>query len=295
MLRKCLSVVLGFYLVCVILIAPTATNANPAKWPQKVRFGLMPNEGGGDVVDRFKPLIDHLQNVLGIEVEAISASDYAGIITGMAHKHIEIAYLGPKSYVEAAVRANAQAVALETVEIGVKGYYGTILSKKGSGIKALEQAKGRKFAFVEPNSTSGYLVPMVLFKRDLKVEPEQYFSKVLFSGSHDASILGVKNGTIDVAATNDLMLNRAAEKGLVSLDDFNVIWKGDLIPGSPICVRSDLPESFKAALCGALMMFNSDKMGLKKIQIAGYVPCDDSAYDSIRYLKKLKAELKKVK
>jgi len=294
MSKKCLSAVLGFCLVCLILV-PTAANADPAKWPQKVRFGLMPNEGGGDVIDRFKPLINHLQSVLGIEVEAISASDYAGIITGMAHKHLEFAYLGPKSYVEAAVRANAQAVALETVEIGVKGYYGTILSKKGSRIKTIEQAKGRVFAFTEPNSTSGYLVPMVLFKRDLKVEPEQYFSKVQFSGSHDASILGLKNGTIDVAATNDLMLNRAAEKGLVSLDDFNVIWKGDLIPGSPICVRSDLPESFKAALCGALMMFNSNKMGLQKIQIAGYVPCDDSTYDTIRYLKKIKAELKRVK
>lgn len=294
MSRTCLSAILSLCLVCLILV-PTTTNANPAKWPKKVRFGLMPNEGGGDVIDRFKPLINHLESVLGVEVEGISASDYAGIITGMTHKHIEFAYLGPKSYVEAANKANAQAVALETVKIGVKGYYGTILSKKGSGIKTIEQAKGRIFAFTEPNSTSGYLVPMVLFKRDLKVEPEQYFSKVQFSGSHDASIIGVKNGTIDVVATNDLMLNRAVEKGLVSLDDFNVVWKGDLIPGSPICVRGDLPESFKAALCGALMMFNSDKIGLQKIQIAGYVPCDDSDYDLIRYLKRLKAELKRVK
>jgi len=294
MLKKCLTAVLNFCIICLILV-PLAANANPAQWPQKVRFGLMPNEGGGDVVDRFKPLINHLQSVLGVEVEAISASDYAGIITSMAHNHLEFAYLGPKSYVEAVNIANAQAVALETVKIGVKGYYGTILSKKGSGIKTIEQAKGRKFAFVEPNSTSGYLVPMVLFKRDLKVTPEQYFSKVQFSGSHDASILGIKNGNIDVAATNDLMLNRAVEKGLVSLDDFNVIWKGELIPGSPICVRGDLPESFKAALCGALMMFNSNKTGLQKIQIAGYEPCDDTAYDSIRYLKRLKAELKKVK
>ena len=291
MSKKRLLIPVGFFLIWVMLI-PAAVGANPADWPKSVRMGLIPTEGGADIVERFKPVIDHLESVLGIEVEGQSASDYAGIITAMAHKHIEFAYFGPKSYTDAANKANAQAVALEMGEEGQKGYYGFIISKKGSGIKTLEQAKGRLFAFNDPNSTSGYLVPMVLFKRDLKVKPEQYFSHVKWSGSHGASILGVKNATIEVASTNDIDLRRMAEKGQVSLDDFNILWKSDLIPGSPMCVRGDLPESLKAAFCGALMMFNSNKMGLKKLQIGGYAPCDDSAYDTIRYLKKLKAELK---
>jgi phosphonate transport system substrate-binding protein len=59
-----------------------------------------------------------------------------------------------------------------------------------------------------------------------------------------------------------------------------------------MCVRGDLPDSLKAAFCGALMMFNGDKIGLQKLQVGGYAYCDDSTYDPIRYLKKLKAELK---
>ena len=281
-------------IVCVALtmFAATFANANPADWPKKVRIGLIPTEGGADIISRFKPLIDHLENVLGIKVEGKSASDYAGIITAMTHKHIEFAYFGPKSYTDAANKANAQAVALEMGESGKKGYYGVIISKKGSGIKTLEQAKGHGFAFNDPNSTSGYLVPMVLFKRDLNVDPKKYFSHVKWSGSHGASILGVKNGTIEVASTNDIDLRRMAEKGQVSYDEFNIIWTSNLIPGSPMCVRGDLPDSLKAAFCGALMMFNSDKMGLQKLQIGGYTYCDDSTYDPIRYLKKLKAELK---
>lgn len=285
-----------FMMVCsfvvLMMIAVTFANANPANWPKKVRIGLIPTEGGADIIARFKPLINHLESVLGIEVEGKSASDYAGIITAMAHKHIEFAYFGPKSYTDAANKANAQAVALEMGESGQKGYYGVIISKKGSGIKTLEHAKGRGFAFNDPNSTSGYLVPMVLFKRDLKVDPKKYFKHVKWSGSHGASILGVKNGTIEVASTNDIDLRRMAEKGQVSTDDFNILWTSDLIPGSPMCVRGDLPESLKAAYAGALMMFNSDKMGLQKLQIGGYTHCDDSTYDPIRYLKKLKAELK---
>ncbi|MDY6792756.1 MAG: phosphonate ABC transporter substrate-binding protein [Thermodesulfobacteriota bacterium] len=285
-----------FMMVCsfvvLMMVAVTFANANPANWPKKVRIGLIPTEGGADIIARFKPLINHLESVLGIEVEGKSASDYAGIITAMTHKHIEFAYFGPKSYTDAANKANAQAVALEMGESGQKGYYGVIISKKGSGIKTLEQAKGHGFAFNDPNSTSGYLVPMVLFKRDLKVDPKKYFKHVKWSGSHGASILGVKNGTIEVASTNDIDLRRMAEKGQVSNDDFNILWTSDLIPGSPMCVRGDLPESLKAAYAGALMMFNSDKMGLQKLQIGGYTHCDDSTYDPIRYLKKLKAELK---
>ena len=291
MIIKRLLIVLS---MCVVLtmFAATFASADPHYWPKKVRIGLIPTEGGADIIARFKPLIDHLERVLGIEVEGKSASDYAGIITAMTHKHIEFAYFGPKSYTDAANKANAEAVALEMGESGQKGYYGVIISKKGSGIKTLEQAKGRGFAFNDPNSTSGYLVPMVLFKRDLKVDPKKYFKHVKWSGSHGASILGVKNGTIEVASTNDIDLRRMAEKGQVSYDEFNIIWTSNLIPGSPMCVRGDLPDSLKAAFCGALMMFNGDKIGLQKLQIGGYAYCDDSTYDPIRYLKKLKAELK---
>jgi phosphonate transport system substrate-binding protein len=290
--KKALVVMVLVGLLGALLSCPFAARANPTDWPKKVRIGLIPTEGGADIVERFKPLIDHLQRTLGVEIEPQSASDYAGIITAMAHKHIELAYLGPKSYVEAAERADAQAVALECDKDGTQGYHSLIISKKGSGINTMEQAKGHLFAFNDPNSTSGYLVPMVLFKRDLNVDPEKYFKEVKWSGSHGASILGVKNGTIEVASTNDVDLNRMAEKGQVSLDEFNILWKSEIIPGSPMCVRKDLPESFKAAFTGALMMFNANKAGLEKLQIGGYASANDSNYDVIRYLEKLKAELK---
>jgi phosphonate transport system substrate-binding protein len=264
-------------------------------WPRKIKIGLIPTEGGADIIVRFKPLIDHLQKTLGVEVEPFSASDYAGIITAMAHKHIDFAYFGPKSYVEASARANAQALAIELDKNGAKGYYGILITKKNSGITTVEAAinNGKSFAFTDPNSTSGCLVPSVLFYRDLKTSPEKLFKEVSFSGSHGASILAVKNGKIEVAATNNIDLNRMIEKGAVSRDDFNFIWRSELIPGAPMCGRKDLPESLKAAFTGALMSFNFDKAGIEKLQNGGYAPVDDKNYDVIRYMKRLKAELQK--
>lgn len=281
------GIVLGF----VLMLGASVSMANPDVWPKTVRIGLIPTEGGADIVKRFEPLIQHLEKTLGIKVEAQSASDYAGVITAMAHKHIDFAYLGPKSYVEASEKAGAIALAMEKDTSGEPGYYGVIIAKKGSGIEKLEDAKGKVFAFTDPNSTSGYLVPNLLFYRDLKVDPKQYFKEVKFSGSHGASILAVKNGSIDVAATNNIDINRMSEKGQASWDEFTVLWKSELIPGSPMCARKDLPESLKAAFTGALMMFNANKTALEKLQIGGYGPADDAVYDVIRYLNQLKKQL----
>jgi phosphonate transport system substrate-binding protein len=277
----------------LLLLASTAFGTS--NWPQKVKVGLIPTEGSADIIQRFKPLMDHLEKTLQIKVEPFSASDYAGIITAMAHKHIDFAYFGPKSYVEAAARANAQALAIELDKSGARGYYGVLITKKASGIKTLDQAlnNGYTFAFTDPNSTSGCLVPSVLFYRDLEKPPEKLFKEVSFSGSHGASILAVKNNKVDVAATNNIDLDRMAEKGAVAKDDFNYIWRSELIPGAPMCARKDLPESLKAAFTGALMSFNYDTAGIKKIQNGGYAPVDDSTYDVVRYMKRLKAELQK--
>ena len=278
--------------LCLTMLAGANVSATE-QWPDKIRLGLIPTEGGADIQVRFKPLIDHIEEQLDIKVESFSASDYAGIITAMAHKHIDFAYFGPKSYVEASARAGAQALALELGKNGAKGYYGILITNKKSGITALEQAtnKTHTFAFTDPNSTSGCLVPSVLFYRDLKTPPENLFKEISFSGSHGASILAVKNNKIELAATNNIDFNRMVEKGAISKDDFNIIWTSELIPGSPMCGRKDLPTSLKAAFTGALMSYNFNKKGLDKLQIGGYAPVDDATYDVIRYMKQLKAKL----
>ncbi len=107
------------------------------------------------------------------------AGDYAGVITGMQFGHIDIAYLGPKSYVEAANRAGAEAIVLEKDLNGIPGCHGLILSKRGSGLKTIEDLKGKTWAFTDPHSTSGTLVLTVYFNT-IHIDPHQYFSKVIF-------------------------------------------------------------------------------------------------------------------
>jgi phosphonate transport system substrate-binding protein len=263
------------------------------KWPDKITFGVIPVAGSTSMKENFGPLTDFLSKQLGIKVEMKLAGDYTSIITGMQHNHIDVAYLGPKSYVEAAKRANAEALVVEVDgESGLPGYRGTIITKKGSGLKTLADIKGKTWAFTSSQSTSGTLVPTVMFSK-AGINPKEYFSKVLYSGGHEASILSIKAGKIDAASTNNLDFNRGVGKHW-NKDDFNVIWTSDLIPGAPVAARKDLPSSLKMALKGAFLSYN-DAEGLKRLKNKGFIKGDDSVYDSVRALMKLKKQLKNKK
>lgn len=264
--------------------------ANPSEWPKEVNFGVIPVAGATSVKDTFGELSSYLEKKLGVKVNLQTAGDYAGVITAMQHNHVQIAYFGPESYVEAQKRANAEILAVEIgEETGLPGYYGMIITKKDSGLNTLEDIKGKKWAFTSSNSTSGTLVPTVMFYKK-NIKPEEYFSKVLYSGGHEASILSVKAGNVDAASTNNLDFNRGLGRNW-SKDDFNIIWQSELIPGSPVTARADLPASFKKAVKDALLSYD-DKEGLSKLKLKGFAETKDSDYDSVRDLIKLKKELK---
>ncbi len=277
-------------LALVLALSTVVSYASPKEWPEELTFGVIPVAGSTSMKENFGPLTDYLTDALGVKVKMQLAGDYTGIIEAMRFKKIDFAYLGPKSYVEAAKRAGAEAVVVEVdASSGLPGYRGFIITKKGSGLKTLEDIKGTKWAFTSSQSTSGTLVPTVMFAKK-GIDPKKYFSKVVYSGGHEASILSVRNGKVDAASTNNLDFNRGLGKQWKE-DDFNIIWISNLIPGSPMAVRKDLPNSLKLAIKGAFLQYK-DKEGLSRLKIDGYIDGDDSVYDSIRELNELKKKLK---
>ena len=265
--------------------------AKEATWPEKISFGVIPVAGSTSMTKMFSGLTSHLQASLGIKVKLQMAGDYTGVISAMQHKHIEFAYLGPKSYVEAAKRAGAEAIAAEVSNnMDTPGYYGLIISKKGSGLKTIDDLKNKRWAFTSSNSTSGTLLPMIYFLK-MGIKPKEYFSKVLYSGGHEASILSLKAGRIDAVATNTLDFARG--EGLHwKQEDFNIIRRSQMIPSSLIAVRSDIPATLKQAIKEALLSYK-DKEGLAKMNIKRFESVDDSHYDTIRELIIMKKNWKK--
>ena len=185
-------------------------------------------------------LLDALEKNLGMKVQGFVAADYNGVIEAMRSNHVEVAYLGPFSYVLGTTVADIEAFATaETSKSGRTFYHSQIITRKDSGIKDIKDLKGKTFAFVDPSSTSGHLFPKAgLIK--LGIDPDTYFGRVLFTGSHDANALAVANKRVDAATIADRIFDAAVQKNLVKREDIHVVWSSDPIPESPTCWRKNL-------------------------------------------------------
>lgn len=274
-----------------LLAAPALVRAQT----KLVRVGLIPSEDSRAMLESSAQLLAALQKNLGITVQGFVASDYNGVIEAMRSNHVDVAYLGPFSYVLGTTVAAIEAFATaETAKSSRSFYRSQIIARKDSGISDWKGLKGRTFAFVDPSSTSGHLFPKAGLMK-LGFDPEKDFGRVLFTGSHDANALAVANKRVDAATIADRILDAAVQKKLVDRADLQVVWESDPIPESPTCWRKNLPEELKANIKSAFLNIR-DITWADQGKLNRFVETNDQAYDIIRETAKvLKLDLTKMK
>src|SRR5262252_6307863 len=282
----------------LLTLAGPARAADPT-WPKEMTFALLSTENAAEITRRWGPILAQLESDLGVKIKPVTATDYRGTIEALKFKKAELGHLGPKSYVAASANnyANVEPIAQLQLANGSLGYRSCLIVHTDSDIFSPEDLAGKTFAFNDPNSTSGYLVPSAFFMMELNVDPKKYFSKVTFSGSHEASILAVAAKKVEVASTNLPDLQQLTRENKVPRGGLRVIWVSKLIPNDPIVVRKDLPASLKAAVQESLLSMRArDPEAFKEIGawLGGFVPADDGKYQVIRELnetaKKLAAQ-----
>lgn len=274
-----------------LLAAPALVRAQT----KLVRVGLIPSEDSRAMLESSAQLLAALQKNLGITVQGFVASDYNGVIEAMRSNHVDVAYLGPFSYVLGTTVAAIEAFATaETAKSSRSFYRSQIIARKDSGINDWKGLKGRTFAFVDPSSTSGHLFPKAGLMK-LGFDPEKDFGRVLFTGSHDANALAVANKRVDAATIADRILDAAVQKKLVDRADLQVVWESDPIPESPTCWRKNLPQELKANIKSAFLNIR-DITWADQGKLNRFVETNDQAYDIIRETAKvLKLDLTKMK
>jgi phosphonate transport system substrate-binding protein len=282
-----------------ILAMVGAAGATDPSWPKEVTFGLLSTENAAEITRRWAPILAQLEKDLGVKVKSVTATDYRGTIEALKFKKAELGHLGPKSYVEASTNnyANVEPIAQLQLANGSLGYRSCLIVHADSDIFSPEDMAGKTFAFNDPNSTSGYLVPSAFFMMELGVDPKKHFSKVTFSGSHEASILAVSAKKVEIASTNLPDLQQLTRENKVPRGALRVIWVSKLIPNDPIVVRKDLPASFKSAIQESLTTMRArNPEAFKEIGawVGNFVAADDGKYQVIRDLnetaKKLAAQ-----
>jgi phosphonate transport system substrate-binding protein len=263
-------------------------------WPQTLTYAAVPSEASKDATQRYAPLVAHLEKTLGLKVKFQNGADYTAVILAQKSKQVDIADYGANSYLDAVEQTgnNVEALVIPDNVKGGASYKSIIMVKGDSPIKDIAGAKGKTFAFVDPESTSGYLIPMVYFLKDLKTKPEEYFSKVIFAGTHENSILAVAKGTVEVGASNDQNYQTALDKGAIKASDVRIIWTSKPIPNGPTAIRKDLPESLRKAVKAAFLAFK-DPQALDGFNIKGYLEVAEKDFDPIRDAREVKKSLTK--
>ena len=277
------------------LVAAPALLRHAVAQPSKIRVGLIPSEDSRAMLASSDQLLKALEQNLGLPVQGFVASDYNGVIEAMRAGHVEVAYLGPFSYVLGATVAPIEAFCTaETAKQGKTFYHSQIIALKESGITRIEDLKGKSFAFVDPSSTSGHLFPKAgLIK--LGLDPDTFFGRTLFTGSHDANALAVVNKRVDGATIADRILDAAIAKKMVDPAAIQVVWRSDPIPESPTVWRKNLPDDLKARIKTAFLNIR-DITWADQGKLNRFVETNDAAYDIIRDTAKvLKLDLTKMK
>ncbi len=259
-------------------------------------LAVVPAENASGVTDRWAPFTAYLAKTLGTKVTLRVANDYAAVIEGQRAGNIHIGYYGPASFARALVTGvKVTAFVIDVNSDGSKGYYSVFYVKKDSPYQTIDDLKGKALGLVDPNSTSGYNMPLfALNKRGINAE--QFFSKVLVTGSHENAVLAVQQGTVQTCANwwnapDDSNLTRMLNKGMIKaadgtpakVDDFRIILKSDLIINSPTAYLDSLPQDLKNAITAAwLDAAKSDKAAFDKLSDGKnqpYQTTDNAAYD----------------
>jgi phosphonate transport system substrate-binding protein len=263
--------------------------------PGVLKVGFIPAEDSRAMVRQSQAVMDRLGAATGLKVEAFVGSDYNATIEALRSNKIEVALLGPFSYVLATTQAPVEAFAVTvTAKTMSPSYHSIIIAKQDSGLTSLDSLKGHTFAFVDPGSTSGSLMPSAAM-REKNIVPEKDLKKVMYSGGHDASIIAVAEGKVEAASVADRIFAGACDKKLVDCDKIKIIWTSEAIPNDPVLYRKNLPEDLKKKIREAFYGIQNLTFG-EMGTVARFDPATDADYNIIRKIATiLNLDLTKVK
>lgn len=290
-----------FQLGCHSSQSEVSTSMLHPGWPNKLRLAYyVDDEHPGLRSKATEALGRYLEKRLGLPVQIFKTTEYGPMIEAMRGGKLDLNSFGTFSYLLAYEKAGAQAIACRgTVETGYSQYYSLIVVRSDSPLKSFEDLKNRAstitYAFVNPASTSGHLIPRAYMEQQGLV-PETSFKEVIYPRQQNATLRTVFTGKADAGSISINTYNKLLSLGRIKPDELRIIWKSPAIPNGCFAVRRSLPEDLKTAIQDALVTAHSDYpedwAKIKELyKYAGdpddyFLKADDAVYDAIRELAK---------
>jgi phosphonate transport system substrate-binding protein len=252
--------------------------------PDQLRFGLTPFYSKDIQAENAAPLIRYLAEELNMPVELVIPESYTGIIDLLQRDEVDVAQISPFTCVQARSRIPDLEIIATAVAQGTTSYASYLVTRQDTPIEKLDDGRGKRIAFVDPSSGSGFLYPMLFFK-NLQIEPETYFSEVFMAGSHDKALGALLTGRVDLAtvSSDTLVSNRSVGPG----GNVRILANLGRIPYDCIAVRPGIPALLRHRLTrtflGLSIHHRRGRETLVDYNLTnGFMPVPEDHYDSVR-------------
>lgn len=276
--------------------AADAAGATCAPELTEIDFGIISTESQDNLKTEWGPFLTAMEAEIGRPINGFYATDYAGVIEAMGAGKIQLAWYGGKSYIEAAARSDAEAFAQTVNSDGTKGYYSHLITNKDNPILEnidVEAGNGDQyvinntsdltFAFNDPNSTSGFVVPSYYVFAKNGINPNEAFEELVFAGSHEATAQAIANNQVDVATNNSESMVSIQQGDPAAFENIQIIWTSPVIPSDPVAYRNDLPDCLKDQFKDFFYNYK-DAAVLEPLGWQGFDQAADADWDTVREL-----------
>ncbi len=248
--------------------------------PQKLVIGLLPGESAPTVMRLNEPLRAYLEKQLDLPVELVVGANYAATGEALRFGRLDIAYLGPVTYILQAKRAKLEPFARPSHDLVGPTFQAVVIVPTDSPAHSLADLKGKDIAFGDPASTSGTWVPRYMFAEAGLVSGRDYELRVL--GAHDAVAFAVVHHKVAAGGLSMPIYQRLLKEGKIAADSVRVLAESPAIPEYMWTFRPGLDPAFKKKIRKAFIDV-TDPEALKVFRAQSFIPADDSDVDQVRH------------
>lgn len=262
-------ILLGIYLILTSSLVQAA---------EILTLGIHPYKSSTKLINAYTPLAEYLSSELGVEVKIQIAPDYDTHVKRIGKDEVDIAYMGPASYVAMVDQYGKKPIIARQFVNGIPTFQGKIISRRDSKFNMLSDLNGARFAFGDQRSTMSHLVP-----RYMLIEGKVKLDSFKFLGSHDNVALGVLSGDYDAGAVKEAVFYKYRKKGLKTIATTPALSEHLFVSSSTM--NKDLYQ----AICQAFYKIDKVPQGkfimtsIKK-GISSFGPASDQDYDNLRII-----------
>lgn len=272
-------------LTLILALSMLLAGSTRALAEEEFLIGLIPEENIFKQMKKHKPFADYMTKQLGMPVRFTILSRYPHIITRFVERGMDAAIFGTFTAVLAQESLGVKPLTRSVSLDGSTTTNGYVFTRKDTGIKDINGMRGKKVAFVDQVTATGYLYLISLMNERGVGNVDNFFKERYYTGSHDSTIYTVLSGKADVGVAKSRIMDELSRKDPLLSEELDILYKSDNLPDNTLCVRKDLPEELAERLKRILLNMHKDPEGqkvLEVMEVKQFVIAGTSEFEPVR-------------